>query len=76
LLLLLGTFVIGSSELFAQAGLEPWFSWSLPTKQLGLKAWVTSAWQKPIFAVHKAPRIKNPLHQNPNLLCYDHVTKF
>jgi hypothetical protein len=37
-------FEIGSHELFAQAGFEPWSSWSLPTEQLGLQAWATGAW--------------------------------
>jgi hypothetical protein len=29
---------IGSCELFAWAGLEPWSSWTQPPKQLGLQA--------------------------------------
>jgi hypothetical protein len=39
-----GFFEIGCHKLFAQAGLEPWSSWSLPPEQLGLLAWATSAW--------------------------------
>jgi hypothetical protein len=30
-------FKIGSHELFTQAGFEPWSSWSLPPKHLGLQ---------------------------------------
>jgi hypothetical protein len=37
----LGIFKIGSCELLAQAGLEPWSSWSLPSEKLGLQVWVT-----------------------------------
>jgi hypothetical protein len=32
---------MGSWELFAQAGLEPQYSWSLPPKKLGLQTWST-----------------------------------
>jgi hypothetical protein len=42
-------FEIGSCELFAQAGFEPWFSWSLPPEYLGLQAWATGTWLKWYF---------------------------
>jgi hypothetical protein len=41
----MGILEIGSHELFAQAGLKPWSSWSLPPEKWGLHAWATSgAW--------------------------------
>jgi hypothetical protein len=37
-------FEIGSLELFALAGFQPWSSWLLIPQWLGLQAWVTSTW--------------------------------
>jgi hypothetical protein len=39
-----GFFKIGSHELFAWAGFEPWSSWSLSSESLGSQVWATRPW--------------------------------
>jgi hypothetical protein len=41
----LGIFEIGAGKLFAQAGLEPQSSWSLPPEWLGLQVWAAGTKQ-------------------------------
>jgi hypothetical protein len=51
-------FEIGSCKLFAQAGFNPWSSWSLPPEKLWLQAWAT----------HSQFKMCNVLFSNLSLL--------
>jgi hypothetical protein len=49
-------FEIGSQELFSLTGFEPWFSWSLPLKWLGLQEWATGTRLLTCFAMSEGPQ--------------------
>jgi hypothetical protein len=54
---------MGFCELFAQAGLKPWYSWPQPPQYLGLQAWATGTGS---FSLknHTGSHLETQIHQS------------